>query len=90
MAAIIPYLKYDCAFEQHDITAMSMALDDICKVLNLNSDTAAREIVATRVIELAQRGERSPTRLRDRILKEAAEGAAIAIPRSPSLGLESS
>jgi hypothetical protein len=34
MAAILPYLR-GAAFEQRDITAMSMALDDACKSLNI-------------------------------------------------------
>ena len=71
MATIIPFLKHDAAFEQKDIDAMSMALEDVCKELNINGDKAAREIVAIRVLELAQRGERSPTILRDRILGDA-------------------
>jgi hypothetical protein len=50
---------------------MSMALDDVCAALNINRDTSAREVIAIRIIELAQRGERSPTKLRDRLLLEA-------------------
>jgi len=72
VAAIIPFLKDDAfVFDPADIKAMSMALDDICKSLELNGDKAARETVAVRIIELARRGERSPTRLRDRVLAEA-------------------
>jgi len=72
VAAIIPFLKNDeFVFDPADIKAMSMALDDICKSLELNGDKAARETVAVRIIELARRGERSPTRLRDRVLAEA-------------------
>jgi hypothetical protein len=67
---ILPLLR-DCAFEPDDIKAMSTALDDVCNTLHL-SDRAngAREVIAERIIELARRGERSPTRLRDRVLKE--------------------
>jgi hypothetical protein len=72
VAAIIPFLKNDAfVFDPADIKAMSMALDDICKSLELNGDKEARETVAVRIIELARRGERSPTRLRDRVLAEA-------------------
>ena len=71
MAAITPFLQ-NAAFDSHDIQAMSMALEDVCKALNLpDSDRHARETIALRIIELARRGERSPTRLRDRVLKEA-------------------
>jgi hypothetical protein len=76
MAATIPFLK-NSAFEQNDITAMSMALDDVCKTLNIGGDINAREIIATRILELARRGERSPTRLRDRVLLEAGSAAVM-------------
>ena len=57
MAAIIPFLKNDAfVFDPADIKAMSMALDDICKSLELNGDKEARETVAVRIIELARRG----------------------------------
>jgi hypothetical protein len=73
MATIIPFLKNENAFDPTDIQAMSMALDDVCEALNVSeSATSARETIATRIIELARRGERSPTLLRDRVLKEAA------------------
>jgi hypothetical protein len=76
MATIIPFLKEgafyrDSVFEPHDIAAMSMALDDVCKVMRLRDDSPAKEIMAERIIDLARRGERSPTRLRDRVLHEA-------------------
>ena len=72
MAAILPFLRRDDGvFDPKDITAMSMALDDICKELNLRDDGAAREVIAVRIIDLAKSGERSPMRLRDRVLHEA-------------------
>lgn len=68
-AAIIPYLR-DSTFYLGDFNAMSMALEDICKTLNLaEGANAAREVIAERIIELAGRGARSPTVLRDRGLK---------------------
>jgi hypothetical protein len=69
MTGIVAYLR-DAVFEQNDITAMSMALDDVCKALNI-SNGPAREVIAERIIALAATGERSPTRLRDRVLLEA-------------------
>jgi hypothetical protein len=69
MAAILPYL-HEAVFEQKDITAMSMALDDVCKTLNILDGNPAREVIAERIITLARNGERSPTRLRDRLLRE--------------------
>jgi len=66
-AAILPFLR-ESVFEQNDITAMSMALDDVCQILNLPNGNPAREVIAERIISLARNGERSPTRLRDRAL----------------------
>jgi hypothetical protein len=74
MAAIVPFLKGEPAFDPADIKAMSMAPDDVCKALLLNGDERAKETVAVRIIELAGRGERSPTRVRDRVLAEATAG----------------
>jgi hypothetical protein len=74
MAAILPFLKQEPAFDPADIKAMSMALDDVCKALLLDGDERAKETVAVRIIELAGRGERSPTKLRDRVLAEANGG----------------
>jgi len=70
MATILPFVK-DGVFDHEDITAMSTALDDVCKILNLRDDNSAREVIAIRIIDLARAGERSPARLRDRILHEA-------------------
>jgi hypothetical protein len=70
MGTIIPFLR-DGAFDPKDITAMSMALDDVCATLRLRDDSPAKQVIATRIIDLARTGERSPTLLRDRILREA-------------------
>jgi hypothetical protein len=57
-------------FEPEDIEAMSRAYKEVCNALNIDSDTRARETIAVRVIELARRGQRCPTVLRDRVLAE--------------------
>jgi hypothetical protein len=85
MAAIIPFLR-DAAFEPRDIQALSMAFEDVCKALNV-SDARSREAIAVRIIELAQRGERSPTRLRDRVLREAGQADLVeAASSTPLIG----
>jgi hypothetical protein len=72
MSAILPFIRRsDGVFDPEDIIAMSIALDDICKELNLRDNNSAREVIAVRIIDLAKTGERSPTRLRDRVLHEA-------------------
>jgi hypothetical protein len=59
-------------FEQEDIQAMSLAFEELCKALEIQTGaTREREAVAVRIIELCRRGERSPTRLVERVLKEA-------------------
>jgi hypothetical protein len=57
MVAIIASLHAG-VLEPADIKAMSMALDDVCRSLDLKGDERARETVAVRIIELARRGER--------------------------------
>lgn len=66
----IPFLR-DGVFDPKDLAAMSMALDDVCAALKLRDDSAAKQVIATRIIDLARTGERTPTRLRDKILHEA-------------------
>src|SRR5437016_3900738 len=71
--SILPFLKDDAAFDPNDVRSMSMAFDDACKVLKISeAETQRREVVAARIIEIARRGDHSPTFLRDRVLKEAA------------------
>ena len=73
MVAIIPFSK-ECAFDPQDVSAMSLAFDEVCKALDLPADAAStREVIAIRIIELAKRGGRSPTFLRDQVLREAAD-----------------
>jgi hypothetical protein len=51
---------------------MSVAFDEVCVALGLpETSLAVRELIAIRIIELAQRGERDAARLRDRVLREA-------------------
>lgn len=74
MVTIIPFFREECAFDPKAIAAMGMAFDDVCKTLEVPVDAASlREVIAIRIIELAKRGERSPTVLRDRVLIETRE-----------------
>ena len=78
MGSIDPFLKAaPTAFGPEDIHAMSMALGEVCKELKIDSATAAREIIAIRIIELASHGERRATKLRDRLLTEANGGTGL-------------
>ena len=73
MGVILPFVL-DGVFEPNDIEAMSLACEEACNSLHINGDALARETIAARVIELARRGERCPTVLRDRVLAEANAG----------------
>ena len=77
--SIHPFLRA-VAFEPYEIQTMSMAFDDVCKALKVPlTDNGTREIIATRIIDLAGRGEHSPNRLRDRVLREANAANALGI-----------
>ncbi len=83
MGDIVPFLKDRSVFDPNDIQAMSTALADVCKSLNVG-DEPQRVIIAERIIALAQRGVRSPTVLRDRVLYEAALSRQPAQSDGPS------
>jgi hypothetical protein len=69
---IVPFLD-GRAFRPEDIQAMSTALEDICKTLNLADEAKSeRELLARKIIILAGQGERNPALLRDRMLTELA------------------
>jgi hypothetical protein len=83
MVEIIPFSKEECAFDPKDVSAMSLAFDEVCKALDLPADAAGtREVIAIRIIELAKRGGRNPTFLRDQVLREAGD---LDHRRSPGL-----
>jgi hypothetical protein len=71
MSKNILFLREQSAFGPKSIKAMSMALEDVCSSLGIGTDKTAKEVIAIRIVELARRGERSPTRLRDHLLAEA-------------------
>jgi hypothetical protein len=85
MGTIIPFLRAgafdprDGVFDPKDVTAMSTALDDVCAALKLRDNSAAKQVIATRIIDLARTGERSPTRLRDRVLHEAGSASHVGL-----------
>ena len=59
-------LLQNCAFEPAAIDAMSAAFEDVCCSLGLAERAdPLRDMVAKKVIEFAQRGERDPDRLKE-------------------------
>jgi len=73
MGTILEFEREGAEFNPDDIRVMSMALDDVCKTLGVVRHQD-RKVIAIRIIELARRGERRPTKLRDRLLAEAGGG----------------
>jgi hypothetical protein len=82
MATIIPFL-HDDGFDPDALRAMSTALEEVCRKLQVNGDQRAREVMAVRIIELARRGERDPERLSDRVLWEAGATHSVWPPAGP-------
>ena len=80
MPAILPFLPDQSAFAPEAVRVMSEALDEVCQGLGVNRDNRARETIAVRIIELAQRGQLDVSRLRDRVLREANGGSEPADP----------
>jgi hypothetical protein len=61
----------NAAFEPEAIASMASAYADVCRTLGLNDRTDLQaNAVAKKIIELAQRGERDPVRLRESVLHE--------------------
>ncbi len=70
--AVISLFSQDAGFDQDDINALSVALEDICKELKLpDGDNPVRRVIAERLIILARYGERNAAALRDRVLRES-------------------
>ena len=63
----------DCTtFEPHAISTMSRALEEACTALHIaDSQSHEREVIATRIIDLARTGVIDARALCDRALSEA-------------------
>jgi hypothetical protein len=65
-------LVEQCAFEPEDINAMSTAFDGACAALKIfDGDERGREVIATRIVDLAGSGLIDAKALRDRVISEA-------------------
>ena len=66
------HLTNQTAFGPAAIEAMSKAFEEACNALRVFAgDEKGREIVATRIIDLARNGLTDPKALRDRVVAEA-------------------
>jgi len=60
----------DRAFEPEVIATMTRAYDDVCRTLGVQPrDHADANVVAKKIIEFTQCGERDPVRLRQSVLQ---------------------
>ncbi len=67
---ITPFLSGQ-PFDPEVVRAMSIAYEDVCRTLRLRpSSDPASEVVAKKVIEMAQRGVRNADALKERVLQE--------------------
>jgi hypothetical protein len=58
-------------FAQDEIVDMALAVDDVCKVLEIpTEDAPTLKSIAARVVEHARRGERDPEVLAERVISE--------------------
>jgi hypothetical protein len=72
MTAIHPHLESEAAFEPEALRAMSQAFHDTCDALHIFAgDEHGRQVIATRIIDLARTGVVDAQALRDRLLMEA-------------------
>ena len=67
----IEFLPASPSFAQDEIVDMALAVDDVCKVLDIPpEDAPTLKSIAERVIEHAKRGERDPAILAERVISE--------------------
>jgi hypothetical protein len=71
-SAIHSHPESQNAFDPEAISAMSQALHDACNALRIFAgDEHGRQVIATRIIDLASTGVIDAEALRDRVLMEA-------------------
>jgi hypothetical protein len=69
MATIIPFLRDVSVFEPEATQAMATAFDELCHALKLTESAVnERESIASRIVDLARRGERNSLKLVERVL----------------------
>ncbi len=71
MGTVIPFLKGSSVFEPEATQAMATAFDEVCRALLL-TETAAfeRETIASKIIALAEHGERNADKLIEGVLRD--------------------
>ena len=64
------YLEQNFAFGPEIIEAMSAALEQTCTALLVDGDARQREIIASRIVDLASSGVTDAKVLSDRVISE--------------------
>ena len=64
------YLEDPAAFGPEAIEAMSKALEEACQALQIDGQVKDREVIATRIIDLARNGVADAKALSERVIKE--------------------
>jgi hypothetical protein len=87
---IVPFLNGK-VFGPEDTQAMSVALEDVCKILNLAEGAKSERalLAQQKIVAIAPQGECNSALLRDRTLREVAYGEggwAIALVRAARRG----
>jgi hypothetical protein len=68
MASVLPLFK-DVAFDPELTCAMGEAFERVCRSLwDAGQPDIVKEVIARRILEIAQTGERDPVRLSDRAM----------------------
>jgi hypothetical protein len=85
MEFTMPFSKYTC--EPDLMEAMRAAFYRVCDVLQLSCDREDRltEVVVTKIVDLAKKGERDPEKLCFTVLAELDLPLQEAIPHSASV-----
>jgi hypothetical protein len=67
---ITPFLG-DAVFGPDALSVMSAAFEDVCQAVEVSGRSdVTKEMIATRIIHLATRGETDPVALREAVLSE--------------------
>jgi hypothetical protein len=67
----IEFLTESPPFADDEIVGMALAVDDVCKILEIPpEDAPTLKSIAERVVEHAKRGERDPAVLTERVISE--------------------
>jgi hypothetical protein len=59
---------------------MAAALEDVCRALNVDGNEQERQVLATRIVDLARDGECDRIRLRERVLLEVSRASDVLGP----------